>query len=182
MNKLLDDYEEKLRELNYRENYQEENILEEHRSYGNFIQKKKSMMEENRAVFLDLHKNYTFSSKITRMNHYRQFNDDLPIFSKKKEFLLAYENYQVIIFKSNAGSGKSTQLPQYLLDCAKGRVLITEPRVIAAENVARRVREEWTQFDGNPRAFGFVSGPNYDIDRSATQIVYMSEVISNYEA
>lgn len=179
---MLDDYEEKLRELNYRENYQEEHILEEHRSYGNFIQKKKVMMEDNRKVFLDLHHNFRFSSKLSRMNHLRQFQEDLPIFSKKKEFLTAYENYQVIIFKSNAGSGKSTQLPQYLLDCAQGRVLITEPRVIAADNVSRRVREEWTSLEGNGRVFGCIAGPHYDIDRSFTQVLYMSEVASTHKA
>ena len=135
-------------------------------------------MEQNFEVFKDMHENFTFRFKITRMHHLRQFTEDLPIYSKKKEFLRCYKEHQVIIFKSNAGSGKSTQLPQYMIDCVKGRILVTEPRVIAAENVARRVREEWGIIgkEANPKLIGFVSGPNYDIDPSLTQVIYMSEV------
>lgn len=180
---MLDDHDEKLRELHYRENYQEEHILDEHRSYGSFMQRKKQMMEDNRKVFLDMHYQFTFKSKRTRMNHIRHFKDDLPIFSKKKDFIEAYRNRQVIIFKSNAGSGKSTQLPQYLLDCAEGRVLITEPRVIAAENVARRVQEELMDEENkHDQTVGYVSGPTYKIHRSATQIIYLSEVLYTYAA
>jgi hypothetical protein len=181
---MLEEYDDKLRDLHYKENYQEEHILEEHRSYGNFIQKKKTMMEENRRVFMEMHKTFTFRSKFTRMNHFRQFQEDLPIYSKKKEFIEAFKSNQVIIFKSNAGSGKSTQLPQYLLDCTKGRVLITEPRVIAAENVARRVQDEWRELgkDAGSKVFGYMAGPNIELDRSASQIVYMSEVGRSHAA
>ena len=176
---MKEQYEDKLRELHFKENYQEVNILDEHRSYGSFLQKKKVMLEENYRVFMDMHERFDFRWKLTRMNHIRQFQDELPIYSKKSIFMEAYKNNQVIVFKSNAGSGKSTQLPQYLLDCIKGRVLITEPRVIAAENVARRVREEWTSMpEADSKVIGYISGPNYELDRSITQIVYMSEVAS----
>lgn len=72
---------------------------------------------------------------------FMQYKDGLPIYAKKREILEKYPNCQVLIMKSSAGSGKSTQMPQYLLQCARGKILVTQPRVIAAESVAKRVRE-----------------------------------------
>jgi hypothetical protein len=186
LDELEEKHEDKMKELNYRENYQEENLLEEHRSYGNYIQKKKRNLIENFNVFKMLHEEFRFRWKLTRMHNLRQYMGDLPIYARKSDFMIDYHNYDVIIFKSNAGSGKSTQLPQYLLDCVRGgRILITEPRVIAAENVARRVQEEFYRdfenLKGNTKSIvGFVSGPRYEIHSEHTQIVYMSEVEFSY--
>lgn len=176
-----------MKDLNYQENYKEENVMEEHRSYGNFIQKKKQNLIDNHRVFMNLHKRHKFRSKVLRMHNLRQYMAELPIFARKEEFLKAYQENDVIIFKSNAGSGKSTQLPQYLMDCAEGRILVTEPRVIAAENVARRVRSEFTEggverYGADKQAIGYVSGPRYEIHPELTQIVYLSEVSSSLQA
>lgn len=115
--------------------------MDEHKNYGNYFQKKKKNLIDNYKVFRSMHADYKFPSTLQRKNNFRQFSTELPIYAKKIEFIRAMEENQVIIFKSNPGSGKSTQIPQYLLDCISGRILITEPRVIAAENVAKRVIE-----------------------------------------
>lgn len=52
---------------------------------------------------------------------------------------------QVIIMVGETGSGKTTQLPQYLHEdgyTAKGKVGCTQPRRVAAMSVAARVSEE----------------------------------------
>ncbi len=70
---------------------------------------------------------------------------DLPVVRKREEFLSLLESRQVIIVKADTGSGKSTQVPKFLLEsgiAAKGRIGVTEPRRLAAMSIADRLREE----------------------------------------
>jgi pre-mRNA-splicing factor ATP-dependent RNA helicase DHX16 len=57
----------------------------------------------------------------------------------------AIDEYQVLIIVGETGSGKTTQLPQYLHEAGytkKGKVGCTQPRRVAAMSVAARVAEE----------------------------------------
>ncbi len=70
---------------------------------------------------------------------------DLPIFALKDQLKEAFKNNQVLIVIGETGSGKTTQMPQYLseLDFAsKGIIGCTQPRRVAAVSVAKRVAEE----------------------------------------
>lgn len=100
----------------------------------------------------------------------------LPIYAVKREFLDAYKSNDCVIVKSTAGSGKSTQLPQYLLECTKGRILITEPRAIAAESVAKRVQSELIPSKAPKGTIGYIVGPRLEMS-GHTRVVYMTEVI-----
>jgi len=70
----------------------------------------------------------------------------LPVFQYRKEFLEAVAEYQILIIVGETGSGKTTQLPQYLYEagyCKNGmKVGCTQPRRVAAMSVAARVAEE----------------------------------------
>ncbi|KAH8914597.1 P-loop containing nucleoside triphosphate hydrolase protein [Atractiella rhizophila] len=70
----------------------------------------------------------------------------LPVFTYREQFLEAVEKYQVIVVVGETGSGKTTQLPQYLHEAGytKGGMKIgcTQPRRVAAMSVANRVAEE----------------------------------------
>lgn len=141
MKTILEEFDNRMRDFREQEDHKESNVLEDHKNFGNYFQKKKQNLIDNYKVFLRMHEDFIFPSNLQRKNNYRQYSEELPIYAKKIEFIKAIQRKRVIIFKSNPGSGKSTQLPQYLLDCIKGRILITEPRVIAVEGVARRVIE-----------------------------------------
>lgn len=70
----------------------------------------------------------------------------LPIFKYRNEILYALETHRVVIIVGETGSGKSTQLPQYLMENgwtnSKYMICVTEPRRIAAINLARRICDE----------------------------------------
>ncbi|KAJ2726454.1 ATP-dependent RNA helicase [Coemansia sp. Benny D115] len=71
----------------------------------------------------------------------------LPIYSARKAIISKiYENSTVIVV-GETGSGKTTQIPQYLLESGfttpgKTAIAVTQPRRVAATSIARRVAEE----------------------------------------
>ncbi|KAI9091845.1 P-loop containing nucleoside triphosphate hydrolase protein [Phlyctochytrium arcticum] len=69
---------------------------------------------------------------------------ELPIYTYRDELVEAIQNYQCLIVVGDTGSGKTTQLPQYILESlpAFKSICITQPRRIAAISSARRVAEE----------------------------------------
>uniref|UniRef100_A0A7S0ZKY0 RNA helicase n=1 Tax=Timspurckia oligopyrenoides TaxID=708627 RepID=A0A7S0ZKY0_9RHOD len=70
----------------------------------------------------------------------------LPISGKRRELLELLNEYDVVLVSGETGCGKSTQLPQFLIDAKGGslyrRVVVTQPRRLAAVSVAQRVASE----------------------------------------
>ncbi|XP_077987074.1 pre-mRNA-splicing factor ATP-dependent RNA helicase DHX16-like [Glandiceps talaboti] len=70
----------------------------------------------------------------------------LPIYPFKQDLLDAIEEHQVLIIEGETGSGKTTQIPQYLHEGGYTRdgkkIGCTQPRRVAAMSVAARVSEE----------------------------------------
>ncbi|EHK97866.1 P-loop containing nucleoside triphosphate hydrolase [Glarea lozoyensis ATCC 20868] len=77
----------------------------------------------------------------------------LPIYAYREQFLAALAEYQVLVIVGETGSGKTTQLPQYLHEAGytKGglKVGCTQPRRVAAMSVAARVADEMGVKVGN---------------------------------
>ncbi|EWC88310.1 hypothetical protein PFNF54_02916 [Plasmodium falciparum NF54] len=70
----------------------------------------------------------------------------LPIYNLKNDLMKAIEKNNVLIVIGETGSGKTTQIPQYLHEAnytEKGIVGCTQPRRVAAMSIAKRVSEEF---------------------------------------
>jgi HrpA-like RNA helicase len=80
-------------------------------------------------------------------DNYLQFRQQLPIYGYREEIINAIASNRVVIISGDTGCGKTTQVPQYLLDyCAnnnlKCRIVCAEPRRLAAISVSERISVE----------------------------------------
>eukprot|EP01084_Bolivina_argentea_P287173 492722_1 len=70
----------------------------------------------------------------------------LPIWDQRNEFISTFCANRATILVGETGSGKTTQIPQFLVDCGFATrfkmIGITQPRRVAAMSVARRVSQE----------------------------------------
>ncbi|GMN39573.1 hypothetical protein TIFTF001_008810 [Ficus carica] len=79
----------------------------------------------------------------------QSFREKLPAFKMKSEFLKAVAENQVLVVSGETGCGKTTQLPQFILEeeisCLRGadcNIICTQPRRISAISVSARISSE----------------------------------------
>lgn len=106
--------------------------------------------EEQKALSLDLQKRH--ESKLADPVYVEQFaakRSKLSISGFKKDIVDAIENSRVLVLCGTTGCGKTTQVPQFILDyyTEKGKggncgILVTQPRRISAVTIAQRVAAE----------------------------------------
>jgi len=80
----------------------------------------------------------------------------LPIEAHKQEILDAFEHNKALIIISDTGSGKSTQVPQYLLE-AGYRTYVVQGRRAMVDGLSDRIQEELNSRLGEEAAEGLVS-------------------------
>ncbi|RXG53979.1 putative ATP-dependent RNA helicase TDRD9 [Armadillidium vulgare] len=91
--------------------------------------------------------NFTYVYYQYNFSKYDELAEKLPVSNWKKEILEKIENYPVIVIEGSTGCGKSTQVPQFILDDGYRKhkhvnILVTQPRKIAAISLAKRVCQE----------------------------------------
>ncbi|XP_055695529.1 putative ATP-dependent RNA helicase DHX57 [Lutzomyia longipalpis] len=105
-----------------------------------------------------------FTEKQTNLSYQNMMKtrQSLPVWDKRKEILGILEKNQVLVISGETGCGKSTQVPQFLLDqwlssAAEGNnkniphveIICTQPRRLSAIGVAQRVADERVERIGN---------------------------------
>ncbi|WVQ84120.1 hypothetical protein IAT38_006265 [Cryptococcus sp. DSM 104549] len=82
--------------------------------------------------------------KITSLSIQEQ-RRSLPIYKLRDQLVSAIRDNQILVVVGDTGSGKTTQMAQYLAEegfLERGRLGCTQPRKVAAVSVAKRVSEE----------------------------------------
>lgn len=103
-------------------------------------------LAEKSKRLLERHQQYHAEPNLKHMRETRQ---SLPVFTRAQEVLSHIENNDVTICMAATGSGKTTQIPQMILDESIKRgegatcnIFCTQPRRLAAISVADRVAKE----------------------------------------
>lgn len=99
----------------------------------------------------------------------------LPIAAVRKNIVDAVKQNQTTILLSDTGSGKSTQVPQFLYESGinQGKMIaITQPRRVAAITVAKRVAQEQGSTIGDVVGY---SVRFEDVTSENTQIKFMTD-------
>ncbi|KAF8895011.1 P-loop containing nucleoside triphosphate hydrolase protein [Gymnopilus junonius] len=90
-------------------------------------------------------KSSTGVSSFAKSRTLKEQREYLPAFACREELMKVIRENQVVIVVGETGSGKTTQLAQFLYEdgyCQHGLVGCTQPRRVAAMSVAKRVSEE----------------------------------------
>eukprot|EP00930_Biecheleria_cincta_P019567 TRINITY_DN14899_c0_g1_i1.p1 TRINITY_DN14899_c0_g1~~TRINITY_DN14899_c0_g1_i1.p1 ORF type:complete len:1338 (+),score=296.71 TRINITY_DN14899_c0_g1_i1:51-4064(+) len=84
-------------------------------------------------------------SEFAKTRTIKQQRESLPVYRVREELLDLLREHQILVCVGETGSGKTTQLTQYLHEAGytvNGQIGCTQPRRVAAVSVAKRVADE----------------------------------------
>ncbi|KAK9309042.1 hypothetical protein QLX08_001221 [Tetragonisca angustula] len=106
----------------------------------------------------------------------QEMKKSLPIYPFRNDLIQAIKDHQVLIIEGETGSGKTTQIPQYLYEAgfAENNKIIgcTQPRRVASMAVAARVAHEMAVKLGNEVGYAIRFE---DCTSHRTRIKYMTD-------
>lgn len=104
----------------------------------------------------------------------------LSIYDHRDGLMDAIRDNEILVIIGETGSGKTTQLPRYIIEEFRGmRVGVTQPRRIAAISVAKRVAEEYDCRIGDTVGYTIRFD---DTTTSRTRLKYMTDGVLLREA
>jgi len=91
-----------------------------------------------------------FSVQVERSSEIKDARLGLPVVAEEQKIMEAIYNNPVVVIWGATGSGKTTQVPQFLFEAGfgspdspnPGMIGVTQPRRVAAVSMAKRVNEE----------------------------------------
>lgn len=103
-------------------------------------------------------------------------NKDLPVFKHKNEILEKVEKNKAVAIGGPTGSGKSTQIPQYLYEAGFDKTYVLVPRRVIANGLYERLSEELTSQIGDEAedVVGIIHGERVEHDGDSNKIIVMT--------
>ncbi|CAO3569255.1 unnamed protein product [Mortierella alpina] len=110
----------------------------------------------------------------------RKQQEALPIYDHRRGLMDAIKDNDILVVIGETGSGKTTQLPRYIIEEFRDmRIGVTQPRRIAAISVAKRVAEEYDCRLGDRVGYTIRFDDNTS---SRTRLKYMTDGVLLREA
>ncbi|XP_066534842.1 putative ATP-dependent RNA helicase DHX57 isoform X2 [Hoplias malabaricus] len=142
----------------------EECIPVENESYVNFRKKmeKKAEIRIEEAILENKKLCGEFKRKPSsrRYGSMQQQRQKLPVWEERENILHCLDKNQVLVISGMTGCGKTTQIPQFILDDSLGgrpegvaNIICTQPRRISAITVASRVAQERAEALGHSTGY-----------------------------
>ncbi|KAK7301562.1 hypothetical protein RJT34_12429 [Clitoria ternatea] len=106
---------------------------------------KESVMDGDKFDYEEMEDSLKKSRAQSALEALQEERKKLPIYPYREELLQAVHDHQVLVIVGETGSGKTTQIPQYLHEAGytkHGMIACTQPRRVAAMSVAARVSQE----------------------------------------
>lgn len=143
-------------------------------------------MNKTEVTELDMEEDKHKTSKVRGLN--QDASAKLPIIYHEREIMENIENNIVTIVCGETGSGKSTQIPQFIYKAAMSQnwkfrgsneklmIGITQPRRVAAVSLAKRVSEELNTTLGKEVGYQIRYDSEF-FDPATTQVKFMTDGI-----
>ncbi|XP_053972471.1 ATP-dependent RNA helicase DHX30-like [Hylaeus volcanicus] len=116
----------------------------------------KDATNESRYTESRRYNQYRNSDLMDRLSYTRNRDNNLPIAKYRTQILDSLRDNRVLLIKGDTGCGKSSQVPQYILNdyiqnnrADQCNILVAEPRRIAAVSLAERVAAERNEAVGD---------------------------------
>ncbi|CAF3991629.1 unnamed protein product [Rotaria sordida] len=162
----------------------QQNALRESRLQKNEFQSAISCLNREYNDILPLLRNN--SDKVLQLQRIKQklecelkhWQSYLPIYTRRSDIIEKLKINQVLILKADSGSGKSTQIVQYLSDANfadEKQIICTQPYKLMARSLAARVAEEYGCKIGEEVGFQVASGE--PITSSRTKIKFVTDTV-----
>lgn len=108
---------------------------------------------------------------IQRTTEIEESRAELPAYAHEQEIVEKIKSHSTVIISGATGSGKTTQIPQFLYEAGFKGIGVTQPRRVAAVSMARRVA---TELGSEGHKVGYQIRFESNV-KSATEIKFMTD-------